>query len=80
MGRSASLCDAWDCPAAASCAIHFGRSRAYVAMARPGPELRARLRPVGKDHCNEYVCDRPRAWLLPASQARPGRRPPGAAE
>lgn len=58
------LCDNWSCPAAISCAQHFGRSAAYAAM-REGTQLRTRVVPHGKDACAEYRFDKPKPWLMP---------------
>lgn len=66
-------CDDWSCPARASCAKHFGRSRAYASMRDPG---RTRIshgegtpfdRHASEDRqsCSAYKFDKPRAWLMP---------------
>lgn len=65
----AALCDNCGCPAAVSCAHHFGRSRSYGnAMAVTHTEARA-VEP-GQDHCDEYVADRARPWLLSPADTR----------
>jgi hypothetical protein len=62
--RGVPLCDNWACPAAVSCALHFGRSRAYAAMSLDHTPLRTRALPKGADACAEYRCDKPRSWLI----------------
>lgn len=54
-------CDDWQCPAAVSCALHYGRSSAYAAM-RAAPVER-RDRDPKRDSCADYEFDRPKAWL-----------------
>jgi hypothetical protein len=61
------LCDDWGCPAAVSCALHYGRSEAYAAMTLPAPPMARHGRDTGTVHCADYRCDKPRAWLLPGA-------------
>lgn len=61
-------CDDWSCPAAVSCAQHFGRSIEY-ALQKQVETMKFRREP-GKTSCAAYAFDRPKNWLMP---------PPGAA-
>jgi len=67
MSRSAPLCDDWLCPAGASCALAFWRSKEYAEMAGAG-ELKRRAREPGKDACTEYRFDKPKKWLMSAAE------------
>lgn len=70
-------CDDWRCPARASCANHFGRSRAYAGM-RLGAKVESVERTgrynwmAGPDaglSCAEYRLDKPKSWLMPKARA-----------
>jgi hypothetical protein len=66
-------CDDWTCPAQPSCAHHFGRSKAYAAMARAktghghGTPY-DRHASEDRQSCDAYRFDRIKPWLMP----RPG--------
>lgn len=68
-------CDDWSCPAAKSCAHHFGRSAAYAGM-REGAKTGSgqgtpydRYASEDRQSCTAYRFDRPKAWLV----AHPGQ-------
>jgi hypothetical protein len=56
-------CEDWACPAAVSCARHFGRSREYAGMRDRGYRLEKFAREPGVDSCDQYERDKPRPWL-----------------
>ena len=58
-------CEDWACPAAVSCAEHFGRSRHYAAMLDRGYILVKPPRDPKADSCAAYRFDRPKKWLAP---------------
>lgn len=58
-------CEDWACPAAVSCAEHFGRSRHYAAMLQTGYMLVKPPRDPDADSCPAYRFDRPKKWLMP---------------
>jgi chlorite dismutase len=62
MSKAIVYCDDWSCPAAASCALAWGRSREYAAM-KPAKTAKAARAP-DKDHCASYSFDEPRPWLM----------------
>ncbi len=59
-----ALCDDWSCPAAASCARHFGRSAAYAATTMPAPATKTYTRTPDAESCPAYRFDRPKPWLI----------------
>lgn len=66
MTERKTYCEDWACPAAVSCARHFGRSSAYAGMKRhPAFNLEKFDRGVGADCCAFYEYDKPKAWLQP---------------
>lgn len=58
------LCENWQCPASASCARSWGRSRQYWSMDRKHPKLVRRMVSRADGSCDDYERDRPRPWLL----------------
>jgi hypothetical protein len=63
-------CEDWGCPAAISCAHHFGRSREYAGgMRETGYRLAKFQREPEADSCRLYEFDRVKPWL----QSKPGQ-------
>lgn len=75
--RQKVYCEDWGCPAHASCARHFGRSREYWSMTQGGYRLEKFPRRAHWDACLSYVFDKPRPWLLAVGF---GGRPPRPSE
>lgn len=61
-----AYCHDWSCPAKASCANHFGRSRAYWAMEHEGlPPVNAK-RAADAEACEDYRRDQIQPWMIEA--------------
>jgi hypothetical protein len=72
MTERPTYCDDWSCPAAVSCAKHFGRSRAYYRMddkARVGHGPGTIYFRGIRDSCERYEFDAIKPWLMPHAGA-----------
>lgn len=61
-----AYCHDWACPARASCALHFGRSKAYWAMTTKDADGVNAKRPPEAEACDLYVRDKIQPWMVEA--------------